>query len=270
MKQASLMSLGELASLIRIFRNRGWYYLSRFMMVPEDFEININGKYWSIIISLLVVVFLLGITGIKLASANTLEAGLFTDPSPVTTKTPSISPNHAPIPIIINFQPETAPKQYGHEQDYGKVYGRRHNGLYYGWNRDNQANARIRNEPFSPNIAYDTFNHFQKNGQFRWEIAVENGEYYVIVVGGDPSHQDSSIEIVVEGKVIASGLPSEENPWVTGSGFITITDGRLTLTSGEAANNNKINYIEITGLGFGSDFDSSTHSLYLPLVSHYQ
>jgi hypothetical protein len=186
-------------------------------------------------------------------------------PSPSPTIAPPFPPVPGPVPIIINFQPETAPLMEGQEPDFGEVFGQRMNGLFYGWNQDNRENARFRQEPASPDLAHDTLNHLEKDGHYSWEIELVNGEYYVIVVGGDPSYLDSVIKIEVDGVLIADGIPSVDNPWVSGSGFVDITDGRLTITSGEDALNNKINYIVITGLGFADD--PLRYTLHLPIVS---
>jgi hypothetical protein len=210
---------------------------------------------------------------------NSQEPDLHSPTAAPSTTAPVVMPNSSPtvrpprppvpgqLPIIINFQPDKAPRIERVETDFGKEFGPRNNGLFYGWNQDNQINTRIRNEPISPDLAHDTFNHLQKDGQFVWEIALDNGEYYVIVVGGDPSFFDSVIQIQLQGQIIVDGIPTPESPWVTGSGFVTVTDGRLSLTSGEGAHNNKINYIEITGLGFADQSEPLVFILHLPLVS---
>lgn len=222
---------------------------------------SIFAKTYLTIVAIIFALAGLATTGVTIASASEYAA----DANPFNQNGNHPVPGY--VPIIINFQPEDSPLIYGYEPDFGEEFGERPNGLFYGWNQDNRVNARLRDEPSSPDLAHDTLNHLQKDGLHSWEIALENREYYVIVVGGDPSFLDSLIQIEVEGKIIVEGVPTGENPWVTGSGFVTITDGRLSLTSGEGAWNNKINYIKITGLGFADGPAPLIISLHLPLIS---
>src|SRR5262245_17906506 len=77
---------------------------------------------------------------------------------------------------LIDFQPAGAQTQRGYVADTGAAFGSRGNGLSYGWNATND-NGVDRNSRTSPNQAYDTFNHMQKNGSFTWELAVPSGTY---------------------------------------------------------------------------------------------
>jgi hypothetical protein len=83
-----------------------------------------------------------------------------------------------------------------------------------------------------------------------------NGNYGVFAVSGDPTAIDSIYKITVEGVLIVDGTPFYPDNWVSGSNVVTVTDGRLTLTTGgangslEGGNNNKINFIDITPLDY--------------------
>src|SRR5438105_4826268 len=99
---------------------------------------------------------------------------------------------HLAFSARINFQPSSAAVPDFFKADTGAVYGPRANGLTYGWNADNSANARDRNSSLSPDQSYDTLIHMQRNGDFKWEIAVPNGKYFVHVAGGDPSFDDDT------------------------------------------------------------------------------
>jgi hypothetical protein len=146
---------------------------------------------------------------------------------------------------LIDFQPSGVPTQSGYKADKGAVFGDRGNGLTYGWNATNN-NGTDRNNKRSFNQAYDTFLHTQKNGNFTWEIALPNGTYDVRPIAGDASAVDSFYHFLAEGQTIISGRPSSPyQHWVGGNMPINVTDGRLTISNGPNAVNNKLALIEI-------------------------
>jgi hypothetical protein len=177
---------------------------------------------------------------------------------------PPHAQNTNPFGVRVNFQPDDLTLHTGYLPDYGDSYNDRGNGFSYGWNYDNRPNARLRNGIDSPDLVWDTFNHMQKGEIYEWEIALPNGAYHVRVVGGDPNHSDSVIQIVVEGVLVASGVPYPGENWIEGKAFISVRDGRLTVTNGEGAENNKINFIEITPFGVAGD-GRGTYNLFLPM-----
>ena len=140
----------------------------------------------------------------------------------------------------INFQPAAAPIPAGYLADGGHVFAAR-NGLSYGWNVDNTAWARDRNKMTDQRL--DTLNHFLTN---KWELAVPNGSYSVKIVAGDVLYVDSNYKIDAEGVRVVDGVPVTGARFIEGTALVTVTDGRLTLTNGNGAVNNKINYIEVT------------------------
>ncbi len=150
----------------------------------------------------------------------------------------------------VNFQAATATTPTGYIGDTGEIYGDRGNGFSYGWDVDNTANARERNSVNSQDKRYDTFNHLQKAlpaGRV-WEIQVPNGRYSVFAVSGDPDNQDSVFDLQVEGITIVSGTPTATARFVEGSGLVTVSDGRLTVSNGPLASNNKVAFIEFAQL----------------------
>lgn len=154
--------------------------------------------------------------------------------------------------IRVNFQPSGAPVPAGYLADTGAVYGNRGNGQTYGWNVSNTSFTRDRNSTRSADQRYDTLNHMQKSGGARsWEIAVPNGTYTVFVVAGDAGHFDSVYRINVEGVLTVSGTPTTSTRWITGTTTVTVSDGRLTVSNGTGASNNKICFIDITPAGGG-------------------
>ena len=156
-----------------------------------------------------------------------------------------------PIQVHVNFQRPADPAPgafagFTYLADGGLPYGTRGNGYVYGWNADNSANTRNRNSLLSPDERYDTFAYMQRGGTFRWDIAVPNGAYTVHIVAGDPTAIDSDYRITAEGVRIVKGTPSLLNRWVKGSGTVTVTDGKLTVSNAGGADNNKIDFIDIT------------------------
>jgi subtilisin family serine protease len=150
--------------------------------------------------------------------------------------------------ININFQPANAPTFTNYLVDAGNVYGDRGNGYSYGWNLNDTANAFDRNSSLSQDQRYDTLIAMQTGGTFTWEIGVPNGTYSVHVVAGDPSNINSVYKINVEGVLTVNGTPKNNSRWKEGTSQVTVTDGRLTVSSATGASNNKICYIDITPL----------------------
>lgn len=143
-----------------------------------------------------------------------------------------------------NFQIDGTPSPDFYRVDTGDVFTTRSNGLTYGWNADNR-HGRDRNALVDQR--YDTLHHLQKNGQnLTWEFAVANGTYTVRVVAGDPSFTDSVYRVNVEGQLTVSGTPTSANRFFEGTKTVNVTDGRLTISNGSGAVNNKIAFIEIT------------------------
>jgi hypothetical protein len=151
--------------------------------------------------------------------------------------------------VSVNFQNEATTTPEGYLADLGDVYGDRGNGQTYGWDVDNTANDRQRNSANSPDIRYDTFNHMQKPQPAGsvWEIAVPNGTYLVTGAAGDADNSDSLFDVQAEGVTFISGTPSTDASarFVEGSATVTVTDGRLTISNGPTAVNNKIDFLDI-------------------------
>lgn len=168
----------------------------------------------------------------------------------VFSNTASATTQTAPAGFVakINFQDTTSQGFAGYLADTGAVFGDRGNGFSYGWNISNATTARNRNAANSPDERYDTLEHLQKpeNPNAVWESAVPNGTYTVHVVSGDPNFIDSVFRTNVEGTLAVSGTPTAATHWFEGTVTVTVTDGRLTVSNGAGASNNKINFIDIT------------------------
>jgi hypothetical protein len=157
----------------------------------------------------------------------------------------------------VNFQTSTAFTPSGYVADTGKTYASR-NGLTYGWNADNSANTRNKDSSISQDQRYDTFAHMQRSGNYTWQIAVPNGTYNVHIVGGDAGFYDSAFRINAEGKLTVNGNPTSSHRWVEGTQSVTVSDGKLTISSASGANNNKLDYIDIAQTSTSTSSTSSS------------
>jgi hypothetical protein len=147
--------------------------------------------------------------------------------------------------VKINFQPASAPVPAGYLVDSGLPYGNRGNGYSYGWDKNNNT-SRDRNSSLSPDQRYDTDILMQKGAARMWEIGLPNGSYTVLLVAGDAGAFDSTYKINVEGILTVDGIPSSSTRWISGTKTVTVSDGRLTISSATGANNNKICFIDIS------------------------
>jgi PKD repeat protein len=149
----------------------------------------------------------------------------------------------------VNFQPAASPVPAGYVADSGAVFGARGNGMTYGWNIATNE-TRDRNSASSPDQRFDTLNHMQKpsSPDARWEIAVPNGNYRVRIVSGDPSFFDGVFRINAESTLVVNGTPTSTSRWIDSTATVTVSDGRLTLSSAAGATNNKVCFIDITQL----------------------
>jgi len=149
--------------------------------------------------------------------------------------------------VKINFQSGGAPIPEGYLPDYGDIFADRENGWSYGWDKNLRSDARDRNSGNAPDQRYDTINHLQKGAPAVWEIQLPNGSYNLFMVWGDPSYTDQTDHVDAEGVI----LPDPDDQ--AGSGFdfdefnvtVEVTDGRLTITTAEGADNAKICFLEI-------------------------
>ena len=112
----------------------------------------------------------------------------------------------------------------------------------------NQSEPVAATEVRAADQRYDTLTHLQKPGNPNafWEIAVPNGTYTVRIVAGDAGHFDSVFRLNIEGVAIVSGTPTSWTRWLEGTSTVTVSDGRLTVTNGAGASNNKICFLEIS------------------------
>jgi PKD repeat protein len=169
-------------------------------------------------------------------------------PASATTYTATFVAGTPGFSAKVSFRPAASPVPAGYVGDSGAAYGARGGSLTYGWNGDNSAATRDRNSAVSADELHDGLIHLQKPElpDARWEIAVPNGTYSVHIVAGDPDHFDSVFRLNVEGVPVVSGTPTTSSRWVEGTGTVTVNDGKLTISNGSGASNNKMNFVELT------------------------
>ncbi|HOW67556.1 MAG TPA: PA14 domain-containing protein [Candidatus Paceibacterota bacterium] len=151
------------------------------------------------------------------------------------------------VDVKINFQNTNSAGYAGYLPDNGFVFADQGNGYSYGWNQDNSANARDRNNTASQDERYDTFNHMEKpGGPWIWEIELPNDLYQIHIVGGDPSNFDSTIKLMAEDVLIVNGDPcTTDQRFREGTGLVDLKDGKLTISVAPGAANAKIAFLEI-------------------------
>ena len=145
------------------------------------------------------------------------------------------------FPIRINFQPSGAATPAGYAPDVGSVFGAQ-SGLTFGWNISHTDVTRERS--INANQLLDTLCHFHSGA--RWELVLPNGTYNVLASIGDAQYV-STHTLIVEGVSYWNASALNANQFLSATRAITVTDGRLTLTQGSAADKStRINYIEVS------------------------
>jgi N-acetylneuraminic acid mutarotase len=161
----------------------------------------------------------------------------------------------------INFQPAAAAIPAGFDPDTGGAFGDQPSGDRYGWLRrvddapvDASTATRDRDAGVAQEI--DTLQHLQRGDcctggftdEIYWEMEVPNGDYDVTVASGDPSHDDSTHVLNVEGVLtLGPEVQSGAIPLIA-TRTVTVADGRLSIDA-DGGTNTKIHWVEITDPG---------------------
>ena len=152
--------------------------------------------------------------------------------------------------INFNFRASEGSELLDYIADTGDVFGDHGVGRSFGWDIDVSGTARDRAHARAQDDRYDTLVHMQHStlpSDASWEVEVPNGEYDVRVVAGDPAYADGIVHrIEAEGLPVVDGVGSVDSVhWVEGEARVTVSDGRLTLSNGEGAANNRLAFVEI-------------------------
>ena len=96
----------------------------------------------------------------------------------------------------------------------------------------------------------DTLNHFSKNGDKTWSIALPNGSYDVYIRCGDPTATDQVNTLYIADYLFtdADGADNYDSIDVR----VVVSDGQLTIAPAPGAQNAKICYIEIMAVMAGN------------------
>lgn len=159
------------------------------------------------------------------------------------------SPTLSPFQLNVNFQPASVVVPIAYEADDGIVYGNRGNGYTYGWTQEATANGVDRDSANSPEPRYYNFSQMQNGGSFTWELALPIGIYDVSGVMGDPDAFNGNYNLLVEGVSVLNEAPTDGGRWLGWSTRVTVTDGKLTISNGASAVNNKIDFLTVTDTG---------------------
>jgi glucose/arabinose dehydrogenase len=154
--------------------------------------------------------------------------------------TARVIPTSTPL-VDINFQLAGAPVPAGYLPDTGQVFASSGNGWNYGWSSDHTDVSRDRN--INADQRLDTLVHFHA-GQ-TWEIELPNGVYEVSTSIGDAGFT-STYTLNVEGVNYWTNTTLAANQFASHTEIVSVTDGRLTLDMGSAADRStRINYLRI-------------------------
>lgn len=163
---------------------------------------------------------------------------------------------------LVNFQNDEATTPIRYERDLGDVFGARGNGLSYGWSADHTDRAIERSADADQRL--DTIISIEAGED--WEFALPNGNYEVTVGVGDPANNDGVHTLNVEGVSFWNAEP-DTSVALTSTAQVTVSDGRLTLDVGAAANlATRINYIQIVGVPSGPNASPATPIVTEPAV----
>lgn len=137
--------------------------------------------------------------------------------------------------VKINFQPAATAVPYGYLPDSGQTFADRGNGYSYGWDAP-ITKVYDRGDDVHPDVRYATTMYMDRVSPpaSKWEIALDNDEYEVHIVCGDPLYTGQINSIYVEGTLLVDQDPPAVDPTDHLDEYdvtVTVSDGRLTIQS---------------------------------------
>lgn len=143
----------------------------------------------------------------------------------------------------VAFAPKDSPTPGGYVADNGKMFGA-NSGLTYGWEKSNVGYTLDRHTDAKQR--YDGLAYLGNgDSAAKWEIEVPDGLYEVQVMSGDAKYTNGRYHVLAEEQAVVNSKPNKARPWRSGTALVYVSDGRLTLTAGPQASNNKINSVNI-------------------------
>ena len=138
----------------------------------------------------------------------------------------------------INFTGKGSAAVTNFDNDNGIVFN---DNCGFGWSRDISVSNRRRNK--HRHAAFDTFIFTRKTD--RWECAVSNGRYRVVVCVGDSGHDQPVQNVAVEGEFIIRNITTHINEFHVKNATVDVSDGRLTIDIGiaEGGTNTCVNWV---------------------------
>src|SRR4051794_20666257 len=148
--------------------------------------------------------------------------------------------------VHVQFGPVTLAPTDGYVVDAGQPFGTQSvDSLPFGWTAKRAAKPGVRkHSPLAADARYDSFAALKPGAT--WEIDAPNGTYTVHLVAGDAKVKKASYAIDVEGTPALRGDASAQQPWVEGAVDVTVSDGRLTVSSPAGIKKNRLNFLDIT------------------------
>jgi len=154
----------------------------------------------------------------------------------------------AAVSVQIDFTPSSTPAPSGYIADNGLAYGNR-NGYTYGWNVSHSTDAFDRS-PGSKYPVHSTAIYMKGSTgtRYTWDMAVANGTYNVTVDAGDPS-ANVSLLIKAESTTVVSGTTTSSARYISTTKTVSVTDGKLTLSSASTTSRDPIMSVKIVTAG---------------------
>ena len=150
--------------------------------------------------------------------------------------------------LRINFQHESRALPEGYEADSGWTYRVQPNGYTYGWTDDMRSQLKTRGD--QENLLLCPF--IECKPHVAWEIEVENGDYEVTVCIGEIFYGVENGTIYIEDVEFCKDVMLERYETHEYTRTVTVSDGRLTLTSHDIARvtkSTRLNYLHIRPVG---------------------